>query len=121
MPRPNRAPRPPSDCDGVPFPSAEAAWFWFIRCQKARNDGARFRSDAGGIARPCEPDDLYRMVMELHRARRLRRVHLRVLEAYGLREAAPDPRAEEERGDGRLWDEALDRLAAILKSKGVVQ
>ncbi len=47
--------------------------------------------------------------------------HLRVLENYGLREAAPDPRAEEERLDSRLWDEALDRMSTVLRAKGVLQ
>lgn len=112
----------PYSCEGaVPFASAEEAWFWFTRCQKARHDGARLRADFALEPRPCDPDDVYRMVVGLARARRLRGHHLRVLESYGLRESAPDPRADEELRDCRLWDEALDRLHTVFKAKGVVR
>jgi|ETNmetMinimDraft_16_1059900.scaffolds.fasta_scaffold12121_2 hypothetical protein len=74
MPRPRRIPRSYYDTPTVPFPNAEEAWFWFIRCQKARADGARFEAVPGAIARPCDPDDLYRAV-----ARAVRQIRPKVV------------------------------------------
>lgn len=105
----------------APFCSAEEAWFWFIRCLRARRDGARFQNSNNGSARPCEPDDLYLAVMRLFISRRIGKEHLQVLEAFGLRETPPDPRRQEEQRAARLWDMALDRLETILKSKGIVR
>ncbi len=105
---------------GDPFASAEEAWFWFIRCQCARLQGARFEPGRAETRRPCDPDDLYRAVMGLHRARRLGGDHLRVLGVFGLREQPPDRRRREEEHPARLWDEALDLLTTVLKAKGIV-
>ena len=101
------------------FNSAEEAWLWFNRCEKIRRDGARLDGQAL-VARPCDPDDIYRAVLGLARARRIGRWHLRVLAEYGRREVAPDPRLAEENVAARLWDESLDRLETILKRKGIV-
>jgi len=103
-----------------PFTSAEEAWFWYVRSQCARLDGARFEPDMTLTHRPCDPDDLYRAVMGLKRARRLRADHLRVLGIYGLRDSPPDSRCREEEKPARLWDEALDQLTTVLKGKGIV-
>ncbi len=104
----------------LPFVDAEEAWFWFMRCQRARNEGARFKNAAGGPVRPCDPDDLYRAVMALLRRRLIGRDHLKVLAHFGFREAPPDPRLAEQSGAYRLWCEALDRLTTVLKSKGII-
>lgn len=121
MPRTRFTPRPFYETPTIPFVDAEEAWFWFIRCQRARAEGARFDGVDGAAARPCDPDDLYRAILHLHRHRRLTAEHLRVLALFGLSERPPDPRCREEERPARLWAEALDRLATVLKKKGIIQ
>jgi len=121
MPRPRFIPKQHYDMPVVPFDNAEQAWFWFIRCQKARQDGARFEALPGTAARPCDPDDLYRAVMGLSRAKKIRPDHLQVLSTFGLCERAPDPRRQEEERPSILWGEALDRLSTVLKIKGIIE
>ncbi len=79
------------------------------------------RSDEAYIVRPCDPDDIYRIAMELVRARILGRHHLKVLAAFGFQERAPDSRLREEDRAWRLWDEALDRMTTVLRKKGIVE
>ncbi|NQU61019.1 MAG: hypothetical protein HQ512_07800 [Rhodospirillales bacterium] len=121
MPRPRFIPKQFHDFPAVPFDNAEQAWFWFIRCQKARQDGARFEAHPGATARPCDPDDLYRAVMSLSRARKIKPDHLKVLSTFGLFERPPDPRDRQEERPSRLWCEALDRLSTVLKTKGIIE
>ncbi len=121
MPRPRYIPRSFYDTPTEPFNDAEQAWFWFIRCQKAREEGARFEALPGSSARPCDPDDLYRAVTDLSRRRRINDEHLRILESFGLSERPPDPRCRDEERPARLWNEALDRLATVLRLKGIIE
>ncbi|MBI5164406.1 MAG: hypothetical protein HY985_10950 [Magnetospirillum sp.] len=114
-------PKPLSLRASEPFPSAEEAWLWFSQCQLARVDGVRFVADSGAIARPCEPDDIYRAVDRLYRQRRLQRAHLAVLGHFGKRLSPPDRRpGGDGLGQATLWDEALDRLSGALRAKGIV-
>jgi hypothetical protein len=103
-----------------PFPSAEEAWFWTMAALVARRDGARIVSGAGLVQRPCEPDDVVRCLDRLYRQRRIDLQHARILRIWGERQCAPDPRALRERGDARLWREALARLDWPLRAKGIV-
>jgi hypothetical protein len=103
----------------APFVSAEEAWFWFIRCQKVRRDGARF-SDGGTLRRPCDPDDVYIAVTALQRRGVLAHFHLAVLATFGMRGKPPDPRCRDEELAARHWEEALDRLTTPLRDKGIV-
>ena len=103
-----------------PFQSAEEAWFWFVRCQKARHDGARFH-DTGMAERPCDPDDVYRVTKALIRAQTLRHQHLRVLIQFGFENRPPDARVRPEEWAARMWDEALDRMTTVLVAKGIVE
>lgn len=121
MSRTRFIPRSFYDTPTIPFVDAEEAWFWFIRCQRARMEGARFEGVAGSSARPCDPDDLYRAVIGLARQRRINHEHLRVLGTFGLNDRPPDSRFHEEERPARLWDEALDRLTTVLKKKGIVE
>lgn len=105
----------------VPFVSVEEAWFWYIRCERVRREGARLMHGHAREPRPCEPDDLHRWVMALYRARTIGAEHLKVLASFGWLERAPDPRVQSEACARALWDEALDRLAAPLKSRGIVE
>ena len=98
MPRPRYIPRSFYDTPTELFDDAEQAWFWFIRCQKAREEGARFEALPGSSARPCDPDDLYRAVTDLSRRRRINDEHLRILESLGYRSDHPIPGAVTRRG-----------------------
>ncbi len=100
-----------------PFRSAEEAWFWTMAALVARRDGARIVSGAGLVQRPREPDDVVRCLDRLYRQRRIDLQHARILRIWGERQAAPDPR---ERGDARLWREAMQRLDWPLRAKGIV-
>jgi hypothetical protein len=100
-----------------PFATSEEAWIWYAQCQLARDEGARFTAGLGRVARPCHPDDIVREVRRLYGRRVLRAAHLRVLARFGGGAAAPESGGA---GDGRLWREALDRLDAPLRAKGIV-
>jgi len=102
-----------------PFASAHEAWLWTMAALQARRDGVRRRSD--GIRRPCEPDDIVRVLDGLYRRRQIDLVHARVLRIWGERQCAPNPAFASERADWRLWREAIDRLELPLRLKGIVQ
>lgn len=112
--------RPFSEAAPVPFDSAEDAWLWFSQCQIARLDGVRFTAGLGTFARPCDPDDIYRIVNTLYRRRVLGAGHLTVLGRFGLRQVPPGPGSGDTPGECTLWDEALDRLGTALRHKGIV-
>lgn len=120
MKRRRHAARPVRQGAVEPFRSTEEAWFWFIRCQRARLEGARFEGVSATV-RPCDPDDVYRAIMALVRRGALRLAHLRVLLDYGFRDRPPDGRVAGETKAARLWDEGLDRLTTVLKGKGIVE
>jgi hypothetical protein len=103
-----------------PFRSAEDAWLWTMAALRARRDGARYTANRGLISRPCEPDDVVRCLDALYRDRVIDLRHARVLRIWGERQAAPDPVHATERGDSRLWREALARLDWPLREKGIV-
>ncbi|MBC8337148.1 MAG: hypothetical protein H8E39_00515 [Alphaproteobacteria bacterium] len=121
MSRQRYSPRSFRQTPSAPFLNAEEAWFWFIRCQKARADGARFEAGMGAMVRPCDPDDLYRAVRHLERKRRITPDHIKTLNDFGRQERPPDPRCREEERPSRLWDEALDKLSTVLKNKGIIE
>ncbi len=103
-----------------PFRSAEEAWLWTMGALIARRDGTRTSSSHGRIGRPCEPDDIVKSLDGLYRQRRIDLVHARILRIWGERGHAPDPSHGMERGDWKLWKEALDRLEWPLRVKGIV-
>lgn len=112
---------PSSNLDRVqPFISAEEAWFWTMAALVARRDGARIVSGRGLVARPCEPDDVVKCLDRLYRQRRIELAHARIMRIWGERGTAPDPGALRERGDHRLWREAMERLDWPLRMKGIV-
>jgi hypothetical protein len=120
MAAPRFVQRPLSERESSPFASAEEAWLWFSRCQLARLDGVRFSADASDVARPCDPDDIYRAVDQLYRRRVLARGHVTVLGYFGSRLMVPDPWAGDTPGEASLWGEAMDRLSTVLRAKGIV-
>lgn len=105
----------------APFENAEEAWFWFVRSQKLRDQGARMGDRSVSMVRPCDPDDLYRAVVMLAKGGRIGAAHIGVLSRFGLEDRPPDPRCREEERAARLWDEALDRLSTVLRKKGIVR
>ena len=117
---PMTAPTFASEPPATPFAKTEDVWFWYVRCQIARDAGARFVAGLSETPRPCEPDDIYRAVRRLWLTGALTRRHVRTLFDYGFRETPPDPRCREEAKARRSWEEALDRLATPLKAKGIL-
>ena len=115
------SPKPQPEVRTQPFENVEEAWFWFIQAQQARNDGARFTAGLGLMPRPCEPIDILRALDRLYRNRRLQMEHLLVLRHYGRRQMPPDPRRMKEGRAHILWTEALERLEAVLETKGIVR
>ncbi|HEY8612096.1 MAG TPA: hypothetical protein VIL69_12475 [Roseomonas sp.] len=103
-----------------PFHNAEEAWFWTMAALIARRDGARIVSGRGLVSRPCEPDDVVKCLDRLYRQRRIDLAHARIMRIWGERGTAPDPASPRERGDHRLWREAMDRLDWPLRMKGIV-
>ena len=114
-------PKPLSERDITPFASARQAWFWFVRCQTARIEGARVVADAGEVVRPCDPDDVYNAVMRLKQSGVLGYAHLQVLEYFGLVEREPDARDPREKGKDMLWQQAMDALENALITRGIVK
>jgi hypothetical protein len=108
------------DLPCLPFATPEEAWFWFVRCQTVRREGARFAEAVSDVRRPCDPDDVYRIVVGLSRQGTLRKLHLGVLGRFGLAGRPPDARCPEESAAARLWSEAFDRLATVFRDKGIV-
>lgn len=121
MPREKYVPKPIYDVPVQPFTTAQEAWFWFIRCHRLRRLGARFADGPGQVARPCDPDDIYRAVKGLARRRRIGPEHVDVLLRFGIRESPPDSRCADERRPALLWAESLDRLTTVLRSKGILE
>jgi len=117
-PRHTRKPIPLKNV--IPFLDAEEAWFWYVRCERVRREGARLDADATLNTRPCDPDDIYRIVMGLLRRRMIGNEHLKILAEYGWRECSPDARVREQERPLMLWEDALDRLTTVLKAKGIV-
>ncbi|CCQ72349.1 hypothetical protein [Magnetospira sp. QH-2] len=120
MKNPKFAPRPIPERQIEPFTDVEQVWFWFIHNQEMRHDGAR-PERLLDIARPCDPDDIYVIVMTLRRIGKIAHHHLQVLFEFGRSGRPPDSRAREEEIAARLWDEALDRMITPLKAKGILE
>ena len=119
-PRPGHSPVLASLAGSQPFGSAEQAWFWTMAALTARRDGARITAGKGLAPRPCEPDDVIKCLDRLYRHRRIELAHARIMRIWGERGVAPDPRHVSERGDHRLWAEAMSRLEWPLRVKGIV-
>ena len=110
-----------NDAPTQPFADAESAWFWFVRCQKIRREGARLEKDASPLARPCDPDDIYKAAVGLQSSGKIGAQHLRALANYGLAERPPDRRDRDETLAARLWSEAMDRLTTVLRQKKIIE
>lgn len=111
----------PYMAEGQPFAGAEEAWFWAVQAQDAKAAGARVAAGRGLIERPCEPQDVLRVVDRLYRTRKLLRDHLHVLVHYGRRQGAPEPDRFREQRAHALWCEAFDLIGPALREKGIAR
>ncbi len=109
-----------TDPNTIPFDTVEEAWFWFVLAQQAKVDGARYVAGMSSLSRPCEPNDILKILNGLYRNRMLLWDHILVLRHYGRRQMAPDPRRVKEMRADKLWGEALNRLEPILIRKNIV-
>lgn len=114
-------PKPLSVKNVIPFKDAAEAWFWYVRAERLRREGARFSDTDSPDTRPCLPDDIYCAVMRLRARQLIGAQHLKVLAEFGWRESPPDSRVCGEEKSVILWDDALDRLTTELKGKGIVR
>ena len=73
-----------------PFATAECAWFWTMAALTARRDGARNLAGMASTLRPCEPDDVVRVLNRLYYQRRIDLMHARILRC--LLYTSPSPR-----------------------------
>lgn len=105
----------------TPFESAEDAWFWFMQAHQARRDGADVRANNGHIIRPCDPDDILKILSRLHRHRRLDMNHFRVLRHYGERMLAPEKHRPTEYASYCLWCEAMEILGEVFITKNIIR
>ena len=120
MSRPRKTLRPQSEW-AEPFDSADQAWFWFVSTLIARADGARQRAGISGVARPCEPVDMWRAVDRLERAKLLSGAEIQVMREFGCRGLPPDPQALSEVAADRLWRKGIETLEIELIRKGIVR
>lgn len=104
----------------TPFDTTEEAWFWFMQAHQARKDGASL-SNPLAVSRPCDPDDILKIIDRLYRHRQLDINHFRVLRHYGVRMMPPEINRPREQIAARLWAEALDVLGEVLIRKNIVR
>ena len=102
-----------------PFESPDQAWFWTMSALQARATGTSGRGRAG-TERPCDPDDVIRTLDQLYRSRRIDLLHARILRIWGERGTSPSPHYPSEARDAAIWREAMDRLGARLRARGIV-
>ncbi|MDB5413772.1 MAG: hypothetical protein JWR10_2107 [Rubritepida sp.] len=119
-PRPSHSRILASMAKTEPFASAEEAWFWTMSALTARREGARITAGKGLAQRPCEPDDVIKCLDRLYRQRRIELAHARIMRIWGERGVSPSAKHIQERGDYRLWREAMNRLEWPLREKGIV-
>lgn len=103
------------------FATAEEAWFWFIRCDAAREEGASSRDRTLHAARPCEPADIYRWLNALYKKGVLLPSHGYVLGYYGTLDRQPFADVEDEILDWIIWIDAFDYIDVVLREKGVIE
>jgi hypothetical protein len=100
----------------APFRSAESAWFWTIRTMHA----SPIRGAESSDSERQRVQHVIKCLDTLYRHRRIEMVHVRVMRIWGLRGVAPNPSRVRERSDWRIWHEAIERLDATLRAKGIV-
>ncbi|MCB8879397.1 hypothetical protein ACELLULO517_04070 [Acidisoma cellulosilytica] len=110
---------------GQPFRDAEACIFWTIRALAAEVAPSPAAANRRAIRRRpvasiCTPAEVVKCLDKLYRRRRIDLHHVRILRIWGHRGRAPNPELGKERGDWRVWREALERLDWPLRSLGII-
>ncbi len=107
----------------TPFNDTEEAWFWFCRYQAMRDEAGSFcrKSSFSTIQRPCDLDDIIRVVLKLRLAGHITQRHVDILIEYGSRFTTPDIHHADEVDDYPLWNTAIDLMTTIFIQKGIVQ
>jgi len=105
----------------IKFSTAEEAWFWFMRSEKARAERAKCEKWDNISEKPCLPDDVYRCVAQLYRQDILFYLHLEVMGEYGYLDRYPDTEDDLEAVDWIIWVDAFDTLEPYLIAKGIVE
>ena len=103
------------------FSTAEEAWFWFIRTQKARAEHAKSERWDTLNERPCVPDDIYNCVARLYREQLLYPLHLEVMGEYGYLDRDPYTDYDDEVVDWIVWVDAFDVLEPHLLEKEIIE
>lgn len=103
------------------FATAEEAWFWFMRTEKARAEQAKGERWDTLSERPCDPDDIITCVTRLYRTRHLYPLHLEVLGEYGYLDRGPYKDDDIEVVDWIIWVDAFDVLAPYLLEKEIIE
>jgi hypothetical protein len=116
-PHPDTRQKPPEQAAGTKFTNAEEAWFWCVRATEARHGGARPRAGMASTPRPCEAVDIQNVLLRLARHNILTDAHLGLLGRYGRLQLRPGSKTAH---DLKLWQQAMDRLGAALRQKGIV-
>ena len=105
---------------GEPFHSAEEAWLWTAAALTARRDGARVAAGRGRVQRPCEPDDVVRVLDRLFASHTVTLAHARILNAWGRLQQAPDPTQVGQQADHRLGLDCLALIEPPLRARGLI-
>ncbi len=105
----------------VKFASAEEAWLWFMRTEKARAERAKAEQCSAINERPCLPDDIYSIVSSLYRRGILFDLHLEIMGEYGFLDRYPYVDDDEEAVDWVIWVDAFDTLEPYLAAKEIVE
>lgn len=121
MSKPPRAPAQTAHQTTIAFSTPEEVWFWFMEANQARLDGARYTAARGNVRRPCEPVDILRILDRLHRTRRLKMDHFRILRFYGVRQMAPEGWRRSEAYAATLWREAMRVMEPVFIAKGIMR
>ena len=84
-------------------------------------EGARSGVRDTVYERPCDPDDIFRVVSRLYYDHKMFPLHLHVMGEYGYLERFPDPEYDDEVIDYVIWVDAFDALEPTLIEKGIVE
>ncbi len=103
------------------FATAEEAWFWFMRTEKARAEKAKGARWDTLNERPCDPDDIFSCVARLYRGRKLCPLHLEVMGEYGFLDRDPYTDDDTEVLDWIIWMDAFDILEPYLLEKEIIE